>query len=73
MAVEREHERQRELDQRRALREAAIGTASDADRTTAGRRGLPLRSAALLRQLAGVVAAAISSALDRPPSGSHHL
>lgn len=73
MAVEREHERRRELDQHRALREAAIGSASDADRTPAGRRGLPVRSAALMRQVAGVVASAISSALDRPLSGSHHL
>jgi hypothetical protein len=68
IAVERERERQRELEQRRALRDAARLDAP------AGAGGSPLRRLVVLgRRLAAAVGTAAGSVLDRPAIGPHHL
>ena len=68
VAVERERERQRELAQRRALRDAARLD------TPSGAGGSRLRRlSAFARGLAAAAGSAISSVLDRPAIGPHHL
>lgn len=71
IAVERERERQRELDRRRALVDAALGSAADVDASGTRARRL-VRLAAFMGRLAAAVVA-VGSALDRPGIGPHHV
>ena len=68
MAVEREHERRRELERRRALRDAARLDAPAGARTSPLRRILGSG-----RERVAAIASGIASELDRPAIGPHHL
>lgn len=68
IAVERERERQRDLEQRRALRDAARLD------PPAGPAGSWLRRlSAVGRGLAAAVGSTVGSIVDRPTVGPHHL
>ncbi len=68
IAVEQELARQRELERRWALRDA-VRPDGRGSSGLGGLRRLPSR----LRGIAGGIAAALGSSLDRPAVGPHHL